>query len=401
MDRLRNPYAPGAGLQPPELAGRDALLADASTDMDRVLAGRPAKGRMLIGLRGVGKTVLLNRLRLGAEGKGFQTLRIEAPEGASLPALLTPELRHLVHTLDLRRRAGRTLRQGASALAGFAKAFKVNVGPFGFGVDLAPGEADSGDIEQDLPRLLAIVAQAAADRNTAIALFVDEVQYLAAEELGAVIVGCHEIAQRNLPFLFVGAGLPQVVALSGRAKSYAERLFDYPAVGPLDPADARAALLKPARAEGADFEPDAVELILAGAQNYPYFIQEWGFQVWNAAPASPVTAGMVETATPDVLAHLDGNFFRVRFDRLTPLEQKYLRAMAELGPGPHATGQIAETLGVGTSAVASVRQRLITKGMIWSRRHGETAFTVPLFDGFMKRQMPELVPHVPQRRRGT
>ena len=398
MDRLHNPYVPGAGLQPPELAGRAALLDDASTDMDRVLAGRPAKGRMLIGLRGVGKTVLLNRLRGVADAKGFQTVRVEAPEGSALPALLTPELRRLVQALDLRRRAGRNLRRGANALANFAKAFKVNLGPFGLTVDLAPGEADSGDIEQDLPRLLATVTQAAADRDTAIALFVDEIQYLSTRELAAIIVACHEIAQDNLPLLFVGAGLPQVVSLSGKAKSYAERLFDYPAIGRLGNSDARDALLKPARAEGADFEPAAVDAILAAAQNYPYFIQEWGFQVWNAAPASPVTQAMVESAAPGVVEHLDGNFFRVRFDQLTPLEQKYLRAMAELGPGPHATGRIAETLGVGTSSVAAVRQRLVKKGMVWSRRHGETAFTVPLFDGFMRRQMPELVQHVPQRR---
>ena len=398
MDRLSNPFVPGAGIQPPELAGRDALLADTSIDMDRILAGRPAKGRMLVGLRGVGKTVLLNRLCLMAQEKGFHTVRVEAPDGSALPALLAPELRRLVHALDLKRRAGRNLKRGANVLANFAKAFKVNLGPFGLSVDLAPGEADTGDIEQDLPRLLAAVAQAAADRDTAIALFVDEVQYLSAKELAAIIVACHETAQLGLPLLFVGAGLPQTVSLSGRAKSYAERLFDYPAIGRLEDADAEAALLKPARAEGVDFEPGAVAAVLSATQNYPYFLQEWGFHVWNAAPASPVTLAMVESAAPGVVAHLDGNFFRVRFDQLTPLEQKYLRAMAELGPGPHPTGRIAETLGVGTPAVATVRQRLIKKGMVWSPRHGETAFTVPLFDAFMRRQMPALVPHVPQRR---
>ena len=304
MDRRRNPFVPGAGLQPPELAGRDRLLADASIDMDRVLDGRPAKGLILLGLRGVGKTVLLNRLR------------------------------------------------------------------------------------------------ALADRHTAVGLFIDEVQYLSSSELAAVIVACHEIAQQNLPFLFVGAGLPQVAALAGKAKSYAERLFDYPEVGPLDGRDARLALEKPAREEGVSFDRDAVDEILAAARNFPYFIQEWGYQVWNAAPASPITRGMVRAATPEVVAHLDKNFFRVRFDRLTPLEQKYLRAMAELGPEPCATGRIAETLGVRTASIATVRQRLINKGMVWSQRHGETAFTVPMFDALMKRQMPEFMRHVPQRRAG-
>ena len=400
MDRRRNPFVPGAGLQPPELAGRDRLLTDASIDMDRILAGRPAKGLILLGLRGVGKTVLLNRLLALADDKGFRTLRIEAPEGSSLPELLTPELRRTIYALDLRQAATHRLRRGAGVLANFAKAFRVAVGDLELSMDLAPGEGDTGNLEQDLPRLLVAMAEAAADRRTAVGLFIDEVQYLSSVELAAVIVACHEIAQRSLPFLFIGAGLPQVAALAGKAKSYAERLFDYPEIGPLESRDARSALVKPAQAEGVSFDGDAVAEILAAARNFPYFIQEWGFQVWNAAPASPITRDMVREAGPDVVSHLDNNFFRVRFDRLTPLEQKYLRAMAELGPGPFATGRIAETLGVRTVSVAAVRQRLINKGMVWSRRHGETSFTVPMFDGFMKRQMPELSKHVPQPRSG-
>ena len=398
MDRRYNPFVPGAGLQPPELAGRDRLLTDASIDMDRVLAGRPAKGLILLGLRGVGKTVLLNRLRAQADDKGFRTVRIEAPEGSSLPELLAPELRRTIYALDLRQAANLRLRRAASVLTNFAKAFKVTAGGLELSVDLTPGEGDTGNLEQDLPRLLVAMAEAAADRHTAVGLFIDEVQYLSPVELAAVIVACHETAQRNLPFLFIGAGLPQVAALAGKAKSYAERLFDYPEIGPLESHDARSALVKPAQAEGVSFDGDAVTEILAAARNFPYFIQEWGFQVWNAAPASPITRGMVRTAGPDVVSHLDNNFFRVRFDRLTPLEQKYLRAMAELGPGPCATGRIADTLGVRTASVATVRQRLINKGMVWSQRHGETSFTVPMFDGFMKRQMPELSKHVPQRR---
>lgn len=400
MDRRYNPFVPGAGLQPPELAGRDRLLTDASIDMDRVLAGRPAKGLILLGLRGVGKTVLLNRLRAQADDKGFRTVRIEAPEGSSLPELLAPELRRTIYALDLRQAANLRLRRAASVLTNFAKAFKVTAGGLELSVDLTPGEGDTGNLEQDLPRLLVAMAEAAADRHTAVGLFIDEVQYLSPVELAAVIVACHETAQRNLPFLFIGAGLPQVAALAGKAKSYAERLFDYPEIGPLESHDARSALVKPAQAEGVSFDGDAVAEILAAARNFPYFIQEWGFQVWNAAPASPITRGMVRTAGPDVVSHLDNNFFRVRFDRLTPLEQKYLRAMAELGPGPCATGRIADTLGVRTASVATVRQRLINKGMVWSQRHGETSFTVPMFDGFMKRQMPELSKHVPQRRSG-
>ena len=399
MDRLSNPYVPGAGLQPPELAGRQGLLRDASVDMDRVLAGRPAKGLILLGLRGVGKTVLLNRLRALAKDKGFCTIRLEAPEGDTLPEQLAPALRHTLYSLDLRRAASHQLHRAASVLTNFANAFKVTVGDFGFGVDVTPGEGDTGNLEQDLPSLLVATARAAAERETAVGLFIDEVQYLSSQELAAVIVACHEIAQENLPFLFMGAGLPQIAALAGKAKSYAERLFNYPDIGSLKADDARSALVKPAEAEGVSFESGAVDEILSAAQNFPYFIQEWGYQVWNAAPSSPVTADMVRTATPDVVEQLDMNFFRVRFDRLTPLEQKYLRAMAELGPGPHATGEISDTLGVRTASVATVRQRLIAKGMVWSQRHGETGFTVPMFDAFMKRQMPALLKHVPQRRR--
>lgn len=236
MDRRRNPFVPGAGLQPPELAGRDRLLEDATIDMDRILTGRPAKGLNLLGLRGVGKTVLLNRLRALADDKGFHTVRIEAPESSSLPELLTPELRRILYALDLRRVAGHRLQRAASVLVNFARAFKVSAGDLELGVDLAPGEGDTGNLEQDLPRLLVAMAEATAARHTAVGLFIDEVQYLSSSELAAVIVACHEIAQRNRPFLFIGAGLPHVAALAGKARSYAERWFDYLQVGPLESA---------------------------------------------------------------------------------------------------------------------------------------------------------------------
>ena len=398
MDRRNNPYAPGAGLQPPELAGRDRLIEDVTVDMDRVLARRPTKGLVLLGLRGVGKTVLINRLRAFADEKGFETVKIEAPEGGALPDLLAPELRRILYALDLRKAGGRHLRRAVNVLRGFANAFKVKIGDIEFSVEPAPGAGDSGNLEQDLPHLLMAVAEAAAERRSAVGLFLDEIQYLSSVELAAVVVACHEIAQRNLPLLFIGAGLPQVAGLAGKAKSYAERLFDYPEVGPLDPDAARAAIAIPARNEGVSFDDGAVDAILQATWNYPYFIQEWGFQVWNRAPSSPIAREAVADATPDVIAHLDANFFRVRFDRLTVLQQKYLRAMAELGPGPHKTGHIATALGVAAASVATVRQQLVNKGMVWSQRHGETAFTAPLFDSFMKRQMPILEKHVPARR---
>ena len=231
MDRRNNPYAPGAGLQPPELAGRDRLLADASIDMDRVLAGRPAKGLILLGLRGVGKTVLLNRLRSTADEKGFRTARIEAPEGSSLPQLLVPELRQLLYGLDLLQAASHRLRRAANLVAKFAAVFKVKAGDLEFSVDLAPGEGDSGNLEQDLPKLLVALAEAAAERQAAIGLFIDEVQYLSPTELGAVVVACHEIAQQNLPLLFVGAGPAPSCGVGRQGQVLCRAVVRLPAIG--------------------------------------------------------------------------------------------------------------------------------------------------------------------------
>jgi hypothetical protein len=399
MDRRNNPYAPGAGLQPPELAGRDRLIQDACTDMDRLLDHRPVKGMMLLGLRGVGKTVVLNRLWRTAADKGIQTTKVEAPEGGALPQLLAPELRRILYALDLQAAATHRMREAASALRNFVSVFKVKIGEVDFGIEPTPGYADTGQLEQDLPDLIEAVAVAAEERKSAICLFIDELQYLSRDELAALIVACHEVAQRNLPFLLIGAGLPQLAALAGNAKSYAERLFTYPEMGPLDPSAARDALVHPARHLDVIFEENAVEAILSVTERYPYFLQEWGFHVWNIAPEGRIRRVDVEQVSPAVIEHLDANFFRVRFDRLTALQQKYLRAMAELGAGPHKTGDIAATLGVKAAAVATSRQQLIDKGMVWSQRHGETAFTVPMFDAFMRRQMPIFERHKPKRRR--
>jgi hypothetical protein len=270
-------------------------------------------------------------------------------------------------------------------------AFKVKTGDFEFGIEPSPGRADTGNLEQDLPEVIIAVAEAAQQRNSAIALLLDEVQYLTRPELAALVVACHEIAQRGLPFMFIGAGLPQMAALAGNAKSYAERLFNYPQMGPLEADAAQAALVHPAEQEGVKFQDAAVEEILRATQGYPYFLQEWGFHVWNAASKSPIRVCDVQRITPEIVAHLDSNFFRVRFDRLTSLQQKYLRAMAELGPGPHKSGDVAGALGVEAAGISNVRQQLIDKGMIWSQRYGETAFTVPMFDTFMRRQMPRSI----------
>jgi hypothetical protein len=390
MEPRLNPYAPGAGTPPPELAGRDTLLERAAIALDRIRSGRAEKSLILIGLRGVGKTVLLNRILIDAEDRGIHCVRLEAPEDRSLPAMLAPVLRAALVKLDRGAAANAAARKALRALAGFIAVFKIRYRDVEVSVDAEreAGLADSGDLEVDLADLLAAVAAAAKERDTAVVLFVDELQYVPEEQLGALITALHRCAQRLLPITLIGAGLPQLVGQLGRAKSYAERLFEFPEIGPLDRAAAAHALSAPAARESVEFTPEALAEILRETQCYPYFLQEWGKHAWSAASASPITVEDVRAATRTALADLDASFFRVRFDRLTPTEKQYLRAMAELGPGPHKSGDIAAQLGRAVQSLGPIRSSLIAKGMIYSPQHGDTAFTVPLFDGFMQRTMP-------------
>jgi len=390
MNPIVNPYAPGAGTPPPELTGRDGLLETVRIAGERVRAGRQAKSVLMIGLRGVGKTVLLDRMRMNAEAAGMETIRVEAPEGRSLPAILAPPLRQVLLRLSRREQARDLAGRALRALAGFVKALKVKFQDIEVSIDLAPepGLADSGDLEHDLPALLETIGAAAKAAGTALILFVDELQYVPQEQLASLITALHRCAQRQAPVMLVGAGLPQLPGQMGRAKSYAERLFDFPFVGPLDDAAARAALELPAQALGVAYAPQAMARILELAQGYPYFLQEWGKHAWDVAEASPIALRDVEIASREVEAALDGGFFRVRFDRLTLAEKRYLRAMAELGPGPLRSGDIATELERKVTALGPMRHQLIAKGMIWSPSHGDTAFTVPMFDAFMRRVMP-------------
>jgi len=248
--------------------------------------------------------------------------------------------------------------------------------------------ADNGDLEHDLQALLEAAGAAAQKAGTTLAMFVDELQYVDEDELAALITALHRAAQRRLPVVLVGAGLPQLRGRMGRAKSYAERLFDFPEIGALPPPAARTAIAKPAEAEGVEVNEDALERMIQQTHGYPYFLQEWGKHAWDTASKSPITLPDVELASTSAIAALDDSFFRVRFDRLTPLEKRYLRAMAELGAGPHRSGDIAEQLNRDVTALGPTRNQLIAKGMIWSPSHGDTAFTVPLFDEFMHRIMP-------------
>ena len=390
MNPIQDPFSPSAGSPPPELAGREDLRASIHIALERARIGRAAKSVMLVGLRGVGKTVLLDRLRLDAESTGIHTVRIEAPEGRSLPALLAPQLRQALLRLSQVSAAKDYAIRGLRALAGFASKLKITYGDIEVGLDYEsePGLADNGDLEHDLQALFEQVGLAAKSAGTALVLFIDELQYVPEAQLAALITAIHRTEQRQLPVVLVGAGLPQLRGQMGNAKSYAERLFDFPVIGPLGPDAARQAIVKPLADEGVTITDEALQKILELTQGYAFFLQQWGSHTWRAAQASPIGLEDVKKASVTAVAALDESFFRVRFDRLTPTEKKYLRAMAELGPGPHRSGDIAAQLGKVVSTLAPTRSSLIQKGMIWSPSHGDTAFTVPMFDAFMKRIMP-------------
>lgn len=389
MDPRTNPYAPGAGTQPPELAGRDEIIERAAVALDRIRAGRAARSFIFYGLRGVGKTVLLNRVRADSEARGFATVRIEAPEGRSLPGILLPALRSALLRLSRTEAAKSTLKTAFGAMASFARALKVKYQDIEFAVDIEPAEgiADTGDFDNDLGELLMTVGEAARKLDTAVVIYIDELQYVPEEQLASLITALHGTSQDQLPITMMAAGLPQLLGLSGRAKSYAERLFEFSPIDRLDDRAATDALLIPAEKEGVTYTEPAIADILDQTQGYPYFLQEWGKHCWDVADDSPIGTDDTRAATRNALAELDASFFRVRFDRLTPLEKRYVQAMAHLGAGPHRSGDIAEQMERSVTSLAPVRNSLISKGMVYSPAHGDTAFTVPLFDGFIRRVM--------------
>ncbi len=392
MNPVQNPFAPGAGTQPPELAGRDAILKDAITALERLQIGRPTRSQILVGLRGVGKTVLLNRIREIAEERGFEAILVEAHEEKSLPALLIPPLRKILLRLDARENLSEKSKRGLRVLRSFIGKFKakIKVGELAeieLGVEPEYGTADSGDLESDLSDLFLAVAEAAQERKVQLCLLIDELQYLNELELSGLIMALHQISQRNLPLILVAAGLPLVLGLTGRPKSYAERLFSFPSVGALSDDAATLALQSPAQAHGVQFTEEALRAIIRKTERYPYFLQQWAYESWNIASSSPITAEDVSHATDKAIAQLDDSFFRVRFDRLTKREKDYLFAMVAVGGNQQRSGDIADKLNVKVSSIGPLRSSLIAKGMIYSPSHGDNAFTVPLFDGFLKRQL--------------
>jgi len=338
VDALENPYRPGAGTPPPALIGRDEFIERFGITLRRAVDGRPGKSLMPIGLRGVGKTVLLNRFCEIAEHEGLQVAFIEAPETGDFRTLLAVRLRKVLLQLE---RTG-TAKSVLKALR-VLKTFSLQL-PDGariaLDVDAMAGEADSGILGEDLTDLLVSVGEAGSDRAAGLLLAIDELQYLSGEELGALITAIHRTSQLNLPVVLVAAGLPQLPGLAGDAKSYAERLFDFPEIGALAPEQASAALAIPANDLGVNYTVEALELIVQEARGYPYFLQEWGYHIWNHATSNPIQADDFHSIHPVVVDQLDRNFFLVRFDRLTPKEKEYLRAMSDLGPGPHRSGDV-------------------------------------------------------------
>lgn len=391
MDPIRNPFSPGAGAPPPQLAGRDEILTRAQLLFARTLAGRQAKSIFLVGLRGVGKTVLLNALQNQAEALGYKSIALESLEEKSFIELLAPQLRKVLYSLDRMEGFSQKAREALLALKGFMAGLKISIGSFEIGVDAetAQGIADSGDLQSDLPELFVAIGEAARERKQGVALFIDELQYLKPEELSALILSMHRIAQKSLPIVLLGAGLPQLPGIAGECKTYAERLFDYQNVGALKFEDAVKALQAPVKETGVCFTDAALAEIFRVTRGYPYYLQEWGSHAWNLAEQSPIDLDLIQRASIKAIATLDKSFFRVRFDRLTPREKDYLRALAELGAEPQRSGEIAQLLGKKVSAVGPLRDNLVKKGMLYSPAHGETAFTVPLFDSFLKRVMPQ------------
>lgn len=390
MDVLTNPYAPGAGIEPPELTGRTEIIQKARVTLGRALRGLQGKSFISVGLRGVGKTVVLNKVKRLAEDMHCHVAMIEAHDDKALSLLLYPELRRVLLELDRGESINEKVKTALRALRSFIGTLSVSYGgiELSLGVDPLTGTADSGDIEADLSALFISVGNAAKSKNVVFLLILDEIQYLSKKELSALVMAMHKVSQEGLPIVLIGAGLPVLVGKMGESKSYAERLFEFPIIDALSYEDACQAIIEPARRNEASFSSDALKEIYSLTEGYPFFVQQWAYACWNAASGATVEKQDVEQATQEATTSLDTSFFRVRFDRLTPKEKRYLRAMAELGRGPHRSGEIANKLGVLGNQLGPFRSSLIQKGMIYSPAYGDTAFTVPRFDQYLRRVMP-------------
>ncbi|GAB2693640.1 ATP-binding protein [Thalassiella azotivora] len=391
MDPVRNPYAPGAGQRPPELAGRDKELDAFDVVLERVARGRPERSMVLTGLRGVGKTVLLNALRSSAVRRGWGTGKLEARPDTPLRRPLAAALHLAVRELGVRQ------REEADEVLGVVKAFALRATEPGAkvrdrwqpGIDVpaTTGRADSGDIEIDLVELLTDVAGLAAATGKGVAVFVDEMQDVVPDDVSALCAACHELSQQGLPLIVVGAGLPHLPAVLSASKSYSERLFRYTRIDRLDRAAADLALQVPAKDEDAEFTDEALDALYERTDGYPYFVQAYGKVAWDVAPQSPITAGDVAVAAPDAENELAVGFFGSRYERATPAEREYMRAMADLGTDGDeavATSAVAQALGRKPQSLSPARDGLIKKGLVYSGERGRIAFTVPHFGRYLR-----------------
>ncbi|HEV3356434.1 MAG TPA: ATP-binding protein [Pseudonocardiaceae bacterium] len=392
MDPVRNPFAPGAGQRPPELAGRDRELDAFDVVLERVSRSRPERSLVLTGLRGVGKTVLLGELRSMAVRRGWGAGKIEARPEADLRRPLSAALHRAIRDLAVRHRAP----DRVEGVLGVLKAFALRANPTdaklrerwqpGIDAPAAVGRADSGDIEIDLVELFTDVAELAQDVGTGVALLIDEMQDLRADDVSALCAACHELSQSGAPLVVVGAGLPHLPAVLSASKSYSERLFRYLRIDRLEREEADRAVLAPIERENAGIAPDALDALFTASSGYPYFIQAYGKAAWDAAPADPITADDVAVAAPEAEAELAVGFFGSRYERATPAEREYLRAMAELTEGRDegaGSTDVAVFLGRKPSSLSPSRDSLIKKGLIYSAERGQIAFTVPHFGRFL------------------
>ena len=390
MDPATNPYSPGAGARPPALVGRDNELNHFEIATRRLGAGLYDRSMLLSGLRGVGKTVLLNEFCSIAQGQAWVFQQIEATKELDLSRIMADRIRIALLQLS----AGQRLAQRARRAFGVLKSFKVRWnlpegGDVELGIEPIAGRADTGILQEDLADLFIEVGEYASERKVGILITIDEAQYLGQDQLGTLVMGLHKVSQRGLPFIVVPAGLPSLPALAGEARSYAERLFTFVKINSLKPEEAATALTVPAEAHGVRWHTDALDRIVDETAGYPYFLQEFGKQAWNYATGQhQITLEDIRHSIPIAVNALDTGFFNVRFDRTTETERTYLAAMAHLGAGPHPSGAVASAMGRTTSQVSPLRNSLIAKGLCHAPRYGQIAFTVPMFDQFVRRRMP-------------
>jgi hypothetical protein len=383
LDPIRNPYTPNAGSRPPELAGRGAELEQFRVLVGRLKRGATEQSMIIRGLRGVGKTVLLNAFEDRAESEGFLSYYHELTPDSSLVGEIARDVERALAQLKLSARAMKTVREVLEHLA----AIKVT-GPEGLGLAVDIRKVDEGTISRDLSELFLALGAAAAAKKTGVVFLLDEVQFVSELEYRSLISALHRATQKNMPITVAAAGLPQIPRLTGEARSYAERLFTFPIIASLSDQDARAAFVEPARHQQVDYEGDALALALPWTGGYPFYIQQLGKHAWNLAESSPITKRDVEAAMPIAQAALDTSIYEVRIQRVTDRERRYMRAMAELGEGPYRSGDVAAKLGVMTSEVSAIRQRLLEKGLAYATEvYGYIDFTIPRFDEFMRRYM--------------